>query len=48
MPKEIFEGLQNLHFDTLTLSLTCVNWVKGFVKGARKFIRRPHNVDIIH
>ncbi len=27
-----FEGLQNLHFDTLTLSLTWANWAEGWSK----------------
>jgi len=29
MPKKILDGFQNLHFDTLILSLIKVNKVKG-------------------
>jgi hypothetical protein len=32
MPKEIPDGLQNLHFDILTLNPTRVNWVKRWSK----------------
>jgi hypothetical protein len=32
MLREIPNGLQNLHFDTLTLSPTKVNWVKRWSK----------------
>jgi hypothetical protein len=33
MPKEIDEGLQSLHFDTLTLILIQTNWVERWSKG---------------
>jgi len=32
MPKKIRDRLQSLHFDTLTLSPTKVNWVKRWLK----------------
>jgi hypothetical protein len=32
MSKEIHDGLQSLHFDTLTLSPTKVNWVEKWLK----------------
>jgi hypothetical protein len=33
MPRKIPNGLQSLHFDTLTLSLTRVNWVERWLKA---------------
>jgi hypothetical protein len=33
MHEEILNGLQNLHFDTLTLSPTRVHWVKRWSKA---------------
>ncbi len=32
MPKKVPNGLQNLHFDTLTLSPTRANWVERWSK----------------
>jgi len=33
MPREIFDGHQNLHFNTLTLSPTMANWVERWSKA---------------
>jgi hypothetical protein len=33
MPKEIPDGFQSLHFDTLTLSSIMVNWVERCSKA---------------
>jgi hypothetical protein len=33
MPKENHDGLQSLHFETLTLSPTKVNWVEMWSKA---------------
>jgi len=33
MPREILNGFQNLHFNTLTLSPTRANWVKRWSKA---------------
>jgi hypothetical protein len=41
MPKEIHDGFQSLHFDTLTLSLTRVNWVKRWSKAQVISLKGP-------
>jgi hypothetical protein len=41
MPEKIFHGLQSLHFDTLTLNPTKVNWVERWSKEKIISIKRP-------
>jgi hypothetical protein len=48
MLEEIFNGLQSLHFDTLTLSPTKPNWVERWSKAGDNFTHRAHDVCIVH
>jgi hypothetical protein len=48
MLRKIPDGFQSLHFDTLTLNPTTVNWVKRWSKNIGNFIHRPHDVGIVH
>jgi len=41
MFKEILEGFQNLHFDTLTLSPIRANWVERWLKARVISLIRP-------
>jgi hypothetical protein len=44
---KIPDGLQSLHFNTLTISPTKVIKSKGG-QGASNFVQRSHDVGIIH
>jgi hypothetical protein len=41
MPGKIPEEFQNLHFDTLTLSPTWVNWVEKWLKAQESSLIGP-------